>query len=51
LCHSSRIEIVAEHETKIRVHAELKTIAKEADDERKLIDEGSPKIMMQGLCL
>jgi hypothetical protein len=43
---------LAEHGRRIGVQAELKAIEKEADDEARLIDQRSPKIMimMQRIC-
>jgi hypothetical protein len=50
-CNSSGMDILASYGTRIRVQAELKAITKEADGERKLIDQGSPMRMRQGISL
>jgi hypothetical protein len=52
-----RPSLAASHELRywpsmgLGVHAALKSIEKEANEELKQIDKRSPRIMMQGICL
>jgi hypothetical protein len=49
LCNVSRIEMLAEHWPRIGVQAALKATTKDADNDRKLRDQRTPKIMMQAI--